>query len=82
MPPLQFVQMAYISAGKVNSGMRQFRNLLNFAGCGNFAVLLSASSLLMVSASLFFWILTCSSEFNSDFLGFAMIELTRKLWHD
>ena len=56
---------------KVNNGVkdeqwrrRQFCNLRNFAGCENFAALLSASSLLLVSASLFFWFLTYSFEFD------------------
>ena len=77
---------------KVNSAVkgeqwcrRQFRNLRNFAGCKNFATLLSTSSLIMVSASLFFWFLTCSSEFDSNSLcldrlnNFGIISLQKTI---
>ena len=54
---------------KVNSAVkgekwcrRQFRNLRIFTGCENFAALLSSSSLLLVSASLFLWFLLLFSS--------------------
>ena len=40
----------------------------------NFATLLSASSLLFVSTSLFFWFLTYSSEFDSNSSGLDRLD--------
>ena len=53
---------------KIETGSRKVNSAVKGEQCvrGNFVTLLSTSSLLLVSASLFFLFLTYSSEFDSN----------------